>query len=278
MTGTVRKPILGPFPEAPKVSLLTVGNVVTERDNRWENGAEMLAELCGNQDGRFDLCAVTNKTMGTGGVREAIDPVGIYAAAACKSTFGFELADYVARAKRRLLAIQAWHVENEFWTGSTIETNPHLADEDTTDVTPGPGTALTPSVALGLLEEAMASTIKTRGIIHCTLLGFNLLAARQLIHQPPGQQLPMTWAGNLVVPGGGYTGSDPAGATHAGASEYIYATGMVDIRLGEIQQRPDNFRDATDRATNSVIFVAERSAMVTVDTCSILGIKVNVTA
>jgi hypothetical protein len=74
----------------------------------------------------------------------------------------------------------------------------------------------------------------------------------------------------IVVPGNGYgavegtPGSNQAPDLPPATLE-IYATGITDVRLGEIVAIPDDFHQSIDRSTNTVMLRAERYALASWD-------------
>jgi hypothetical protein len=79
-----------------------------------------------------------------------------------------------------------------------------------------------------------------------------------------------TLAGNLVVPGVGYTGSSPAGAAPAEGTTWIYATGAVfGFRSGVyVREFPGTF----DRAENTVRMIASRTYLFGFECCHLAAL------
>ena len=74
-----------------------------------------------------------------------------------------------------------------------------------------------------------------------------------------------TLAGNLVVPGVGYTGSSPAGAAPAAGTSWIYATGAVFGFRSAVSVR--EFPGTFDRAENTVRMIASRRYLFGFECC-----------
>jgi hypothetical protein len=79
-----------------------------------------------------------------------------------------------------------------------------------------------------------------------------------------------------VVVGAGYPGTGPFGQPDPGPDEaWAFATGMVDIRLGDPMIYPEEFWQALDRATNTVTFRGEQFAAVTHDGCCSFAVLID---
>lgn len=152
------------------------------------------------------------------------------------SLMGFAGVDYVGRAQRALAAATPVGVEREFWSGEVAAAagwpNLFLASPDATDVTPTPGTSVTLPEAFELLEDALASCGNGgRGMIHAAAWS---TPSYSLVRNEA--KVLLTPRGTIVVPGSGYLGTGPNGADPSASGEtWLYATGIVDVRLGPIE-------------------------------------------
>jgi hypothetical protein len=84
--------------------------------------------------------------------------------------------------------------------------------------------------------------------------------------------------GDVVVSGAGYDpliGPFAAVPPIASTEAWVYATGMVDVRLGEPMLYPDTMAEALDRATNTVTYRGERTAAVNPDGCCMFAVLVD---
>lgn len=195
------------------------------------------------------------------------------------SSIGFTAANYEERARRRLEAIQSKLLEWEFWTGEVAQLDgldpaiyqwlaqsrvnaaagpPAIPAHGTVDITPGGG-AVDPKHALGLLEQALGEEGIGSGFIHMTRQ-MGILMPDRWSDGPL-----ITWPDSVVVPGAGYPGTGPNGATPAAGESWVYATDLCDVRLGPVSVFPDSLDEALDRSKNTVSFRAERFAVVTWD-------------
>lgn len=151
------------------------------------------------------------------------------------SSFGFGGVDYIGRVTRALEAATPKGLEREFWTGEVAAAagwpNLFLASPAAEDVTPTAGTAVDLPEAFNLLEDALAMCgAGGRGMIHCAAWS---TPSYDLIRREG--QLLLTARDTVVVSGAGYLGTGPDGADPSAAGHtWLYATGLVDVRLGPI--------------------------------------------
>jgi hypothetical protein len=81
------------------------------------------------------------------------------------------------------------------------------------------------------------------------------------------------------VAGAGYLLSGPFGQPDPGADEgWMFATGMLDVWLGDPRVYPEEFAHALDRATNTVTFRGERTAVASPDACCFFAVLVDYSA
>jgi len=253
----VRTPVEGPITVPPLFSLLSSAQVIEDNDERWAGSVSFDPESCAGDVFVAPLCPPGGFEKPTGDNPGIVDVegFGVIAVDSCSPYSGREFA---ARARRKLLACQSKQIEKEFWTGAAMPGDPHLAATASTDF----GFAHTPLEALALIEKELGICGCGRGMIHMSPKMATLLCGDGNIMRV-GDHLE-TCLGSIVVAGTGYPGTNPAG-TLASGSEYMYGTGMVQVRLGKITVIPGNLGEALDRATNSVNFYAERPAMVLFD-------------
>ena len=185
------------------------------------------------------------------------------------------LRDAETVASDALARVEQQQVEAAFWTGSAGAQTvvfPHLAADtevlDAQDIVLQ--TAASPAVtgadvaqALGELEADLATCYAGQGIIHVPCVALPTLAAWNLVEERDGRLY--TTAGNLVVAGGGYTGSGPDGSTPTAGTAWIYATGAVFGYRGDVQVTSP--RDSIDRSTNTMRMIAERTYVLGFECC-----------
>lgn len=266
----IRTVVDGPLPVAPPHTLIARSQVVTEPDERFGNGLAVRGYPCG-VPGVWDPCSSGAERLKSsapaGGWTNASTFVAVLGFV-CGSP-GLAWDEYRTRAAASFAAREHVPVELEFWTGGLFDETPHLASDDADTVTT---TAEHPVEALAALEDALVG----RGVIHmrsgmATILGS--LGALAL----DAQGRLVTINGNIVVPGQGYPGTGPGGEAPDG-SEWLYATGEVAIRRGDVVLVPGTEAEALDRATNDVTLYAERDYVVAWDACNHLAAEASRTS
>lgn len=280
-------PVSPPPLKAPGVSLVTSARDALangdETNGRWVDGFGFRPAL--NVDP--DLLATCGNEKIAGGTppQALVDtvPWNIQVAEHC-SVMGYRGNDYIGRAVDALAVATPKGLEFEFWTGELALAagwpNLFLTNGHATNVTPTPGTAVPLDEAINLLEQALANCgAGGRGMIHCAPVATPSAA----IVRREGPLL-LTFRDTIVVPGSGYPGTGPSGQTPAAGTSWLFATGMVDVRLGPITVfgrvgdsgqewlgvgdgtqpegfDPDRFTPAlVDRTTNDLIVPAVRPA------------------
>jgi hypothetical protein len=199
------------------------------------------------------------------------------------SSFGFQAADYEKRAMRQLEAIKHKALEHEFWTGYINPENPSLMNSTPNDdehvLNPGGAAApvpVTPGVALVVLSQALANCGSGgRGMIHAT----PGMVERWVNLSGVQCDDSLIWTcarGDIIVDGSGYPGLGPIGQPPPGPNEtWVYATGMVNIRLGDPEVFPKEFSEALDRRTNTVTYRGEMVASAVHDLCCSFAVLVD---
>jgi hypothetical protein len=247
----------------------------------WQQGITWI-ERCPTGDTTYDEClSVTGtgappepaaKTSNVEQTTRGATPFTVYAEFEC-SPVGVSDAETVAADA--LARVEQQQVEAAFWTGTAGAQTlvfPHLAADtevlDAQDIVLQP--VASPAVtgadvahALGELEADLAACYAGQGLIHIPRQALPTLAAAYLIVERDGRLY--TPAGNLIVVGGGYTGSAPDGTTPAAGTAWIYATGAA------FGYRSDVFftdvRDSLDRSANTIRMIAERTYVIAFECC-----------
>lgn len=242
----------GPLPVAPSQSLLnTPGVVVAEDATRVLNGANVwmyptgcsdLWEPC--SDGTFRV-KNDESTMLT----PRFDSFVVYKSVTC-STFGMSDVEELARRAERVLdATLSAGVEKALAAGVDGSSNPFFADANVVDVTPTPGTAVSPRVGVSALEEAIGGTCR-QGLLHLTPAVVAGLPA------PLREGLTLATAnGTPIASGMGYQGVSPSGDPDT-TEDWVFATGGVQVYLGPVQMT--TVKESMDRSVNEVTFRAEK--------------------
>lgn len=284
--GSGRTPIPAVPAQPPRYGLIAAAQVnpAGVGQLRWQTGATWEPEQCGDST-RFAVgCLGSTDSLtpvGSPGIVEA-DPFGIGASDEC-SPFGFGAHDFGGRARRQLEATQSFEIANELWTGSLAASeglvNRALSDIESDTLTNGPASTVD---AFACLEAGLAACGQgRRGMIHVTPQYLVHLVTNSTVRIDGG--VFVSPLGNIVVADAGYDGSGPGG-TPAGASQWAYATGMLQVLLSEPEVIPgdlttaQDWARATDRSVNTVTVWAHKLAMVLWDECCSLAVEVNLAA
>lgn len=268
-----------PAPPAtpPRYSLLVAATAVDDSASRWEIGGITWApEQCAGGGVAAVDCLGNTAALNvpSNPANAEADPFLVWAGDKC-SAIGYQARDYEGRARRLLEATQSARVAAEFWSGdlSAAESldNTPLADVSADTVTTAEQDVVK---VFGLLEGALADCGDgRRGMIHVTPQVL-LHARSQYIVESAGQ-LWVTPLGTIVVADAGYDGTGPNGEP-ATATQWAYATSMVQVRLSSIVVTPENFAEAFDRSVNTVEYRVGRLALVQWDQCCHFAAEVDI--
>lgn len=292
--------IAPPAAREPRHSLLRVGEdllhldgdaslISRDIDPRWEAGVQYLPEGC-DSGGVYYLCEAVDFTVSTAPETVTNIPMVVWAPWTC-STFGSKATDFKKRAKRKLESVKSHWLEVEFWRGDHAVTsgydNLYLGRSASLTIV-NPAATSTPLVyAFGLLEQALSTCMNGGGgVIHVSRMVATLLESAHLIKVVPDSDKKnstiryYTMFGTEVIAGSGYDGSGPgqAVADVTGNTQWIYATGPVGVAEGKVIVTPETEREAMNRSTNQLSYVAARTVAATWDGCCHLGINVNLCA
>lgn len=200
------------------------------------------------------------------------------------STFGFTEHDWMGRAQRRMDVATPKGLEHELWSGAVSQAdglgNRCLAPPTTAlatewgyqDLNAGylGGSATYPSIrrAFEVLEQFLSDCgLGARGMIHCRPEALPYLTTIRR----DGDYI-LTARDTIVVPGTGYPQVGPNGATPVLGNTWMFATGIVEVRIGDIVTVPDDsdnindwLRQSMDRDNNTVTVRAERPGLASWD-------------
>lgn len=199
-------------------------------------------------------------------------PFGVEAFDTC-STYGYQRADYEGRARRALAARETKAVEKELATGALMG-NRHLQDSVNTTVLNG-GVAFDFRTALSALVQAIADNNLGVGMIHARPSLVTLWSSDNLLRWQNGKLY--TLNGNLVVPGAGYPGASPSGSAPTSATEWAYATDVLQVHRGPVEvfvPEADHVASMR-RSTNEITVRAQRMYAVVGNFCTVIGVNVS---
>lgn len=248
----------------------------------WQQGVTWIGR-CPTGDTTYDEClSVTGtgeappeppaKTANVDQETRGATPFTVYAEFECSPVGVTDASTVAADALAR---IEQQQVEAAFWTGTVggqtiayphLAADTELADDQDIVLQPVASVAVTGADvahALGELEADLAACYAGQGLIHVPRSALPTLAAAYLIVERDGRLY--TPAGNLIVVGGGYTGSAPDGTAPAAGTAWIYATGAAfgyrsDVFFTEV-------RDSLDRSANTIRMIAERTYVIGFECC-----------
>lgn len=249
----LRDNVQAPPARAPQYGLIAAAPVIEDANLRLVNGWAFLPEGCGNSGKEGVDCAGTTPAMDTGidtpDVVEGM-PVWIYAEDRC-SSIGFAARDWQGRARRQLTAVESFELADELWSGTvsaaaTPDLENRWLNQDAATSDTLTTTGVTPAAALGCVSQGLAAYLRGPvGMIHVTPQMLQALVADSLVTRQGN--LWVSAMGHIIVADAGYDGSGP-GAVAAGATQWIYGTPMIRVRLGAVEVMPGNLDDARNLA------------------------------
>lgn len=290
-------PLYGLLQAATARSVRVIGDEVDAAGiERWLNGAQVYP-FPPSQPDAFDTCASGSSSQEKNFGDELELPIfaafTAYLAETCSAFRVWSHDEFKARASSALAAVEGMIVEAVLMgTVDRLLENPHLADGNGNFPRGDDGLGVVE--AFGILDSEIARSAK-QGLIHvsprCLAAAFG---ARAVVMDDQAK----VWRsanGNVVVPGTGYqqpSDSDwvsqeptkwelgppaPAGTGFTDAdsgTEWMYASGPVDVRRTQSFTTPDDVSQAVERGTggastgrpNSVNYRAERYYLVDWDT------------
>jgi hypothetical protein len=278
-------------------TLLDYVQWVDTTDPHWRLGI-MYPVVCGGASTTYDICIQTlspsasgsNPTKSAQATRDwrGATPFTVYTEIDCSPVGWWDAAE--ANVREALRRSEAHVVEEAFWTGTVHgDANialPHLAadtaiflgESQPTNMVTLQTAASVPVTGtvdvvegLGILERELSDCYSAQGLIYVTLDVFEELVNELLVFQRNG--LWYTAKGNKVVPGGGFTGTSPAGAAAPTGTAWMYATGAL---MG-YRSAPKQVADRTsslDRSDNTLALIIERTYLLGWDCCHI-GVRVS---
>jgi hypothetical protein len=178
------------------------------------------------------------------------------------SGFGWQQADYEARAREALVARDSFAVERQFEANPLALAVPYLRTSDASTALVVGGGAVHPRKALALLDTAIGAAGIGQGMIHALPYLVDLWSPDLIMSERGGRILSPN--GNVVVAGNGYTGVGPDGsgglpATVIAGTVWAYATDLIVVdREATPTLNPPTLADALDRTVNTIRYRASR--------------------
>lgn len=189
-----------------------------------------------------------------------------------------------ARVRAAVEVAQGAKIEAELWRGDVAQDlsypNFFLAGGSTAfdNLTPDADEAIPGMYALSALQAGLAACNDgARGMIHAPRQVVTMWQSMNLLRREGNAILDIY--DNWIIGGAGYDGSGPdADIDATGNTMWAYATGLVDVRLGEIVTVPglSALAEALNRGINDFVWQANRFVAATWDGCCHIGARVNV--
>ncbi len=282
--------------------LVPGGNTPPQRPEAWEAGFAFDPYTCDPAivvpfdcdtpfeypviDGMYSFPAPKLEAIGDHPGIVTYIPFSLVAADEC-TDLSFENLE--ERARAMLNVSQSFTLEQEFWTGAAMPTNPNLTDGS--GITLGSGALTDLQEALALLDQALsASEQGAPGMLHMTpyMLAWIVNTEGGAVHWAGDRYV--TANGHTIVPGSGYTGggprsmpTDPLPPTPPDLlssppdNQWIYATGQAVVRLGNVINITPDGPSQLNKANNRQRFIFERSAAAYYSPCSHFQVEIDLT-
>lgn len=277
-----RREVEAPRASAPRVGLLQSAVRTTQPDSVWENGIAYDPEGCGGVTTPFDPCDQTHTFPDGERPDDTVEwePYAVWESERCTGIAHdrTRLDRTRERVRRKLTSTEGFQVERELWTGEVATAaafpNRFLADVSNVDILTEAG-AVGLTHGLACLSQYLAENNGgQQGMIHATPQVVTHWAGLDLL-RVEGARLLTIARGDVVVPGAGYTGSDPDGLGPEDGDVWAYATDMVEVRLGErIETGADPVQ--IDRPNNVVDVRASRLALASWQGCRHAGARLDI--
>lgn len=237
----------------------SIASEIIEGDGRWQTGLVFQEPLCGPAEPYSNCFSYdpdeSPEESPVDGAKTFIQGIpavrngafALYAGALCTPVGGF-WNEAMARSREGLLTGRERALETEMAFG-TAAGGQFLTSADTTDVTPTPGTPVTISQGIALLEQWLGENAAGRGAILGSRRDILLAgAARSVVHPTYDQKVLFTALATPVAALSGYDGSvGPGGTIEASGEAWLYAIGSQPrIWRGSIFDIPRDQSVSTD--------------------------------
>lgn len=281
---------------SPRNGLLTVASVKDDETGvRWGTGVAWTPEMLVVDYTHFDDpgmaetwhgardvgCAMTALTVNARPVMETADPFNIAAYSWC-SMMQTDQRDRAGRARRLLEAVQSMDIAYEFWTGTIAQASAanenswltHTVETGHTAVvwpaTPfqtaayaAPTGEPPSSGALGRMDSYLTHVLANgTGLLHMSPTFFSYLNAEFPGWLRLDGNIWKSPLGHSVVADAGYTGAAKAASGGSLLTEWVIATGPVEIVLGPIDATTPDSTEAFSFATNDIVLYAQRDVLI----------------
>jgi hypothetical protein len=252
----------GPLPVAPEFGLLSIPGVIKSDDAGRQLNGVVVDAYPTDVPVPWEPCSTgtfREKEEGEAPPLPRFDPVGLYVPITCSAiSFGRDWRAWASRAEKVLDATLSYGVEFVLSKGVDLSSNPFFGDGNVTVLGGG---AVLPQAALSWLENSIGATGR-RGIIHADNA---TVAAWSEYLRVVGDHLE-TFNGTPVAAGGGYIAAPANGGAPGSGESYAFATGPVEVFLGEQRLVGEDINGTLDTSNNDATFRAERFVLAEWDT------------
>lgn len=260
-----------PQARPPKQGIVAAAPIIDDATFRFA-GFRFLPERCAD-GGRLAIeCEGDTSSMALGGNPAVVDGDSfvVFTGDTC-STMGSRGVDLEDRARRHVEIVQSFQIAAELWGGSLNLDAKSLASVTDDTLTSGAGSAVD---ALAAVDWGIGhSTQGQQGMVHMTPQVLDHLVSVGPLRREGG--LWLTPMDNIVVADAGYPGTGPNGEP-AGASQWIYGSTMIYLRLGAIAQVSTKQAELIDRSVNTIEYWAWRPVAWEWDECGHVAAEVNI--
>jgi hypothetical protein len=251
-----------------------------EMDNgHWGQGVEWEPQPCGPASvwgcptcAQNNALSAPNKTTTTGVALRQGFPFTVYGSFQCSPIGNWDRA--YTRAEEMLRNGEERAVEGELGSGSHIQ-SPSLAAASSIDVTPTPGTPVTVTQGMAILEQYIGANAPGEGVILASRREATIAASVHLVHPNDAHTQLITKLDTPVAALGGYNFRTGPNGVAAGAGQaWIFALGSAPrVWRGPVFNNPDSREQALRTSNNNLIVLAERNYVVGFD-CFAVGVLV----
>lgn len=267
-----------PFAAAPRFGIQA--SIPASSTPGWEQGIAYTPEGCTNGD-VFGICTTTERVDNDFPDAVQWNPFIIETNLRC-SAFSGDSLDAQARVLRNLNLVTEYQLGLEFWEGNLAQSesdpdgnpwpNSYLADPVGDNLTPSGPVGLVHGLAC--LEQYLASNNGgQQGAIHATAQVATHWESFRLLRREGNKIL--TFQDTLIIVSPGYSGTDPNGGI-ADNNVWAYATDMPRYYLGK-PEAPTALIETVDRTENTIVYQAQRRAMIEWERCRHAGVQLCVT-
>lgn len=258
----VQPPTVEPY----RYGLFSVAQMPAESDPHWRCGVEWEPLACIPAHGVGDQCdnPGVEKELDDGVPLVSASAFTIHANYLCRLPGRAAPGEIERRAREALRLGEQRAVEQTVWTGELGNT-PFLADPAAVVLNDGGLPVTTPlSIVGGLaaLESYLRQNYGGTGVIHAPAGAVPLMAAYHQLRDPGTSGPLRTWLGTPVAAYGVAPNIGPDGQPAEPGTAWLFATGPVAIRRGEVFLNPPTLAGAFNRTTNEVAMLAEREYVI----------------